>query len=113
MRVLANGEGMRLVPNEFIIHFGLEHALLHWFEKEIFWRLRAQHDSRSQLDFWSGKMVHRMDMACDGKVLHEVESMPPSQTTQNTPEDATWKERHGMCVEIGHDHFPIFKDRKR
>ena len=46
-------------------------------------------------------------MACDGKVLHEVESMPPSQTTQNTPEDATWKERHGMCVEIGHDHFPI------
>ena len=116
-RSLSNGERKKLVPTEFLIYFGLKRAIQTWLQMPEFWSLRSQKDARSHLDFWSGQVVLRMDAMCGGDVLREHPSAEPRQhddTCQYENDDGeSWMERHGCCIEIGHDHFPIFSDRKR
>ena len=104
VRMLAHGK-KHLIPREFIIHFGLHRALRRWFSLPEFWSLRAHPTARSHLDFWSGELVKRMDQTCGGEVLTEVAKVLPSGERM--------LERHGCCLSMGTDHFPLFQNRKR
>lgn len=104
VRMLAHGK-KHLIPKEFIIHFSLHRALRRWFAMPEFWTLRAHPTARSHLDFWSGELVKRMDQTCGGEVLTEVAKVLPSGERM--------LERHGCCLSMGTDHFPLFQDRKR
>lgn len=105
VRALAHG-GKRLIPRDFIIHFGLHRALKRWFSMPEFWALRAQPEARSQLDFWTGALVKRLDGFCGGRVLHEEAKAVPCS-------GELMLERHGCCLNLGTDHFPVFQNRKR
>ena len=98
--------GMRLVPNEYIFHFGLAHVLGRWQRNPEWWKFRASKAARNPVDndFWNGDLVQRMNTTMRGEVLSQRPHVP---TPPNGQEESYI--RTGSCVEIGYDHYQAYR----
>jgi hypothetical protein len=97
--------GSRLVPTEYIFHFGIAHVLSRWQGNPEWWSLRAGNEARNPQDndFWNGDLVQRMDKKMGRRVLREYGPIPVGDTT-----DVCYL-RPGSAVEIGYDHYQAYR----
>lgn len=85
-----------------------------WHEDPEYWDMRARKEARDPAngDWWSGDLAKRMDAhpSVGGKLLWSIPVVTTSDAERGTMH---YFKRIGCAVEIGHDHWMVFKRSKR